>query len=62
MGSRRSVAEDEREQSAPAPEVDDDQVAAAERQLPLPPAWTRTAYGAPMPDVAQAVRRSRLSH
>jgi excisionase family DNA binding protein len=34
----------------------------ASGQLPLPPAWQRTASGAPMPNVVEAVRRSRASH
>ena len=30
--------------------------------LPLPPAWSRTFWGGPMPDVVAAVRRSRAGH
>jgi excisionase family DNA binding protein len=30
--------------------------------LPLPPEWRRTFWGAPMPDVVAAVRRSRAGH
>jgi excisionase family DNA binding protein len=29
---------------------------------PLPPEWRLTAWGAPMPDVVAAVRRSRQGH
>lgn len=29
---------------------------------PLPPEWQRTEWGAPMPDVVAAVRRSRQGH
>ena len=29
---------------------------------PLPPAWTTTTWGGPMPDVVTAVRRSRIGH
>jgi excisionase family DNA binding protein len=34
---------------------------AADR-APLPPEWQRTEWGAPMPDVVAAVRRSRQGH
>jgi excisionase family DNA binding protein len=30
--------------------------------LPVPPGWTRTITGEPMPDVVAAVRRSRAAH
>jgi len=30
--------------------------------LPLPAGWARTHSGAPMPDVAAAVRRARAAH
>jgi len=30
--------------------------------VPLPESWSRMANGAPMPDVAAAVRRSREGH
>lgn len=30
--------------------------------LPLPPEWGRTMTGEPMPNVVQAVRRSRAGH
>lgn len=29
---------------------------------PLPPEWRLTSWGAPMPDVVAAVRRSRVGH
>jgi excisionase family DNA binding protein len=29
---------------------------------PIPPEWQRTFWGAPMPDVVAAVRRSRAGH
>lgn len=31
-------------------------------ELPIPPAWRRTFWGAPMPNVVGAVRRSRDEH
>lgn len=34
----------------------------AERRSELPAAWRRTVTGEPMPDVVDAVRRSRAGH
>ncbi len=31
-------------------------------QLPAPDAWSHTFWGAPMPNVVEAVRRSRAGH
>ncbi len=31
-------------------------------QLPAPGAWSRTFWGAPMPNVVEALRRSRTGH
>ena len=30
--------------------------------LPIPAVWQQTAWGGPMPDVVQAVRRTRSGH
>lgn len=34
----------------------------ASKMLPLPPEWTHTAAGDPMPDVVAWVHRSRRDH
>lgn len=34
----------------------------AETGLPGPEAWATTSWGAPMPDVVAAIRRSRVGH
>jgi excisionase family DNA binding protein len=33
-----------------------------ETRLPAPEAWATTSWGAPMPDVVAALRRSRVGH
>lgn len=35
---------------------------AESEMLPLPPEWKKTFWGAPMPNVVAAVRRSREGH
>ena len=44
--------------------AEDDLAAATETSdmLQAPQAWSRTSWGAPMPDVVAAVRRSRIGH